>query len=176
MTTKGKTHYKKWRAEASDFIGQWDLQRDDGSYIEPIVVIAKVDKYMPRILRQVKQADGTYKTERPKRYAITFQGRDGKPKRKQWLSGPVTQDAIAKLHGQYLEDWIGKKIQLYFDPAVEMAGQRVGGIRVRPFIPGEQPTSDPLDRPVDDEAAERIHEAKGEFDDEDEDTKGAAAQ
>jgi hypothetical protein len=32
----------------------------------------------------------------------------------------------------HTDDWIGKKIMLYNDPEVEMSGEQVGGIRVRP--------------------------------------------
>lgn len=151
-------HYRKWRQQASLYLGQWDLRGDDGRYFEPTVIIADVRKFEPRIIRKKKQADGTYVDEPNKRYEITFVG-----KRKKWLSGPVTQDTIAKMHGRNLGDWIGKPITLYVDPNVEFGGSRVGGIRVRPLAPTSEPTSDPLDRPVDEEAAERVYEARSEF-------------
>jgi hypothetical protein len=169
-SSKGRTHYKKWRKQASDYLGQWDLQTADHRYIEPVVVIEAVEFYRPDIIRKRKQPDGTYKDEVNNKYLITFAG-----KRKRWIAGPVSQDAIAKLHGKNLEEWIGKKIRIYVDHSVEMSGARVGGIRVRNTIPGEEPTSDPLEKPVDDAAADRMDQAFGrsEFEEGTEATHGA---
>jgi hypothetical protein len=38
---------------------------------------------------------------------------------------------IALGYGDETDAWIGKKIQIYNDPNVEYAGEKVGGIRVR---------------------------------------------
>ena len=44
--------------------------------------------------------------------------------------------AIAKLYGRSSDAWIGQPIEVYTEPNVTMAGQRVGGIRVRtPTVP-----------------------------------------
>ncbi len=155
-----KTHYKKLLGpDASEYLGQWDLQKPDGTYAEPVVEIAKVEKYTPRIRRQIKQPDGTYKDEKVKRLAVSFVG-----KRKRWLAGTVSHEVLKGMYGPYIEDWVGKRISLYFDPSVMFGKTRTGGIRVRPTPPDEEPTSDPLDRPIDEIAAERIEEARGEFD------------
>jgi hypothetical protein len=164
-----RTHYKKWRQQASEYLGQWDLMDDTGALREATVVIASVVKFQPRIIRKRKQPDGTYQDEPNKRYEITFVG-----KRKKWLAGPVSQDAIAAMHGQYIEEWLGKKLRLYVDPNVEMGGRRVGGIRVRPTPPSDAPTADPLDRPIDDAAAERIEQARADAGFLDADEKEAA--
>ena len=43
---------------------------------------------------------------------------------------------IEKLLGSpFVEDWVGKKIALYFDKTVKFGGQTVGGIRVRTTLP-----------------------------------------
>lgn len=43
---------------------------------------------------------------------------------------------IAKLAGTpMVEQWVGTRIQLYYDPRVKFAGDMVGGVRVRPFAP-----------------------------------------
>lgn len=155
-----KTHYKKLLPDTSEHLGQWDLQRPDGTYAEPVVEIESVSPYRPRVLRKVKQPDGTYAEEKVKRLAIAFVG-----KRKRWLAGTVSHEALKAMFGPYIEDWVGRRITLYFDPSVMFGRTRTGGIRVRPTPPGanEEPTSDPLDRPVDEDAVDRIEEARSEF-------------
>ena len=39
--------------------------------------------------------------------------------------------AIATLYGDETNDWIGKPIEVYFDPNIMMKGERKGGLRVR---------------------------------------------
>lgn len=39
--------------------------------------------------------------------------------------------SIEDLYGDESENWRGKMIELYLDPAVMMSGKRVGGIRIR---------------------------------------------
>lgn len=41
------------------------------------------------------------------------------------------------------DDWIGKKITLYFDPDVEFAGNVVGGLRIKGSAPVPAPRSQP---------------------------------
>jgi hypothetical protein len=41
------------------------------------------------------------------------------------------------------DDWIGKKIILYDDPAVSFGGKLTGGIRVRPFTGNAKPIPTP---------------------------------
>lgn len=67
--------------------------------------------------------------------------------------------AIAKLYGNEIEEWIGKRITIY--PTVtEMNGESVECIRVRPRVPAEKakaqefpgwkpPNSVPADAPID---------------------------
>jgi len=40
-------------------------------------------------------------------------------------------DTIAQAYGDDSDQWIGKKIILYFEPNVSYGGKRTGGIRVR---------------------------------------------
>ena len=44
------------------------------------------------------------------------------------------------------DDWVGKKIVLYFDPDVEFGGEIVGGLRLR-APKGQQPEPEDLDVP-----------------------------
>ena len=39
--------------------------------------------------------------------------------------------SIAKLYGNDIDGWIGKKISLFYDKNVKVAGRRVGGTRVK---------------------------------------------
>lgn len=132
------THYKAQIER--DHLGQSDLADGFGGFREATVEIAEV----PVLYRPRKPKAG----EKANKYAIKFVG-----KRKAWLSGPVTQATIAGMYGPYLELWVGKRITLYVDPDVRMGRDKTGGIRVRPMIPRESVTTDPLDRPIDEEAA-----------------------
>lgn len=151
-TTPGRTHYKAM--VDTNYLGQWDLPPGR----EATVLIAKIEPYRPPRPRMVKLPDGRKVPEPDKRLAIYFQG-----KKKAWLAGPVSLDAIAKIYGPVVQDWIGKAITLYVDADVEFGGKRTGGVRVRPTAPraGTTPTADPLDRPVDEDKAREIDEAAG---------------
>jgi hypothetical protein len=39
------------------------------------------------------------------------------------------------LKSSFIEDWIGKKIELLYDPTVKFGSKRVGGVRVKPVAP-----------------------------------------
>jgi hypothetical protein len=39
------------------------------------------------------------------------------------------------LKSSFIEDWIGKRIELFYDPTVKFGSQRVGGVRVKPVAP-----------------------------------------
>src|SRR3990167_8592081 len=132
------THYKAQIER--DQLGQSDLADGYGGFREAIVEIESV----PVIYRPRKPK----KNEKANKYLFRFVG-----KRKAWLSGPVTQATIAAMYGPYLEQWVGKRIALYVDPDVMMGRDKTGGIRVRPMIPRGPVTSEPLDQPIDEEAA-----------------------
>lgn len=141
------THYRS--LTESDWLGQWDLlDVPSGKYREPCVVIASVARYAPRQRKQKRDPKtGTMRDEAVTRVDIGF-----KDKRKHWLCGRVSQDAIAALYGPHTERWIGKSIVLYVDPSIQFGKKVTGGIRVRPFIPNQAPSDDPLDNPVDEDA------------------------
>ena len=41
----------------------------------------------------------------------------------------------------YIEDWKGRKIQIYYDPTVKFGRETVGGLRIRSFVPAQQKVS-----------------------------------
>lgn len=41
----------------------------------------------------------------------------------------------------YIEDWHGRKIQIYYDPTIKFGRETVGGLRIRPFVPEIQTAS-----------------------------------
>jgi hypothetical protein len=144
------THYKS--LIDTTCLGQWDLPADR----DVVVLIAKVEKYAPEVRKKKKLPDGTYVDEPIKRVRISFQG-----KKKSWLAGPVSQQAIAGIYGPQIENWIGKPIALYVDTEVTMGRTKTGGVRVRPRVPnGAQATSDPLDRPVDERLLAEMERAE----------------
>ena len=144
-STPGRVHYKSM--VDTNFLGQWDLPPGR----EVTVLIAKVERYNP--VR--KRKDNAGNEEPSKRLAIHFQG-----KKKPWLAGPVSLQAIAGLYGPIVQNWIGKAITLYVDPSVKMGKTTTGGLRCRPTVPHSAPTQDALDRPADPGAVARIEQAK----------------
>lgn len=151
-----RTHYKS--LIESDFLGQWDLtDPKTGRSFEPTVEIASATRYIPPVKRQKKMPDGSYKDEKNKRIEIAFVG-----KKKHWLSGPATHATIVGMYGQYIEDWVGKRITLYVDLSIKFGKRKVGGIRVRPLVPGSNvPTTlEPLDEPVDEAKAAELDDAR----------------
>lgn len=139
----GQTHYRA--LVENDHLGQWDLMDPQtGAARTATVVIESVAQYAPPKPRKRKMADGSYRPEKLNKFEIRFVG-----KRKSWISGPATQEAIARLHGPVIQRWPGKRITLYVDPNVMMGRVKVGGIRVQGSHPTEEPTEDPLDNEID---------------------------
>ena len=135
------THYKT--LVDSDYLGQWDIP--EGRRV--VVEIEKVAKF---------KTDRLKAGEKNKRIAISMKG-----KRKRWLCGPVSQDTIASMYGPNIENWIGKRLELYVDANIMFGRSKVGGIRCSPTIPKGAATTEPLDEEVDEERAAMIEEAKG---------------
>jgi hypothetical protein len=146
--TAGKVHYRS--ILDNEHLGQWDLGGG-----RPTVVIESVQPYFPRKRKKTKRADGSFADEPIKKLLIRFVG-----KTKGWISGPATQQVIAKMYGRNIGDWIGKKITLYVDNSVMFGRENTGGIRVLAAMPSGPATEDPLDRDVDADIAERIANAK----------------
>lgn len=44
----------------------------------------------------------------------------------------------------YIEDWIGRKFNIHFDPTVKVGREVVGGLRILPTLPNEQSGSVPI--------------------------------
>ena len=149
-----RTHYKT--LIDTTFLGQWDLTRPDGKLLEPTVEIESVRPYVAPRARRKKMPDGSWKDIKEHKIDIAFKG-----KKKHWLANAGGRDTIAAMYGNYIEDWIGKRITLYVDLSVMFGKKKTGGIRVRPMVPGSGvPTSlEPLDEPVDEAKAEEIADA-----------------
>ena len=50
---------------------------------------------------------------------------------KKWIVNKTNARIIASLHGDIVQQWVGKKITLYPDPNIRFGKDKVGGIRVR---------------------------------------------
>jgi len=143
------THYKE--LIETEFLGQWDLPPGR----DVIVTIAKVERYTPRQRKKKKRDDGGFEDERFTRIAISFE-----KARKRWLSGPATQAVIAKMYGNNVEGWVGKKVALYVDHDVKMGRAVVGGIRVRPTPPKGKVTEEALDNTPPPEKVQELEQAR----------------
>ena len=75
-------------------------------------------------------------------YVIKF-----KELNKPWVVNSMNRDTITSLamssginrnDSKWIENWIGLKIQLYFNPDISFGGKVTGGIRVRPVLPKEK--------------------------------------
>lgn len=154
MSTKPAVHYKE--LIDTNVIGQWDFQRDPQTgnrkrYTMPIVA---VERYKPPRQRMKKDPNtGRMVPEPSKRILIRFEGA-----RKPWLAGPVSQDAIAKLFGPNVNDWIGRKLTLYVDEGVTFGRRTTGGVRCEP-VAGDRPAQEMPVEDVDEEIAQNIADA-----------------
>ncbi len=97
-----------------DYLGHWDFQEKDFEFtIDGIEVLKELTM------------QGGVKT---KQSIISFKGAT----KKFILSAKTNSDMIAKIHGEYTEDWMGKKITLYcgeyFD---QMKKETLPCIRIR---------------------------------------------
>lgn len=43
----------------------------------------------------------------------------------------VNIETLVELFGDETDEWTGKKVELYYDPAVAYGGKRIGGVRIR---------------------------------------------
>jgi hypothetical protein len=90
---------------------------------------------------------------------LTLEGRKGVLPKK-WIVRPTVKKQIAQAVGSYVvQDWPGRMIAIYFDPKVRFGREVTGGLRAKAAPGHELPTAEPLDNPVDDEAAARIDAA-----------------
>ena len=58
----------------------------------------------------------------------------------------ININVIRKMYGDRSEDWHGMMINVYHDPMVQMAGQVVGGVRIKPpsgWVPRTSPVNPP---------------------------------
>ena len=150
------THYKE--LIDTNYLGQWDFKRGpDGRRRKYVVEIAKVERYKAARQR-TKIVAGRKVTEPNKRIEITF----APPAKKHWLAGPVSLDAMAKMFGPNVENWVGKKITLYVDEEITFGRVTVGGVRCEP-IAAHGPVSDEgPEGEVEEEVAQRIADAFGD--------------
>lgn len=54
-----------------------------------------------------------------------------------WTVNKGNGKILCDLFGDETDSWVGRKIALYVDPNVEYDGDRVSGIRVRPYLVDE---------------------------------------
>lgn len=59
--------------------------------------------------------------------SIRFEGDHGRP----WKPSKGMLRILSVGWGNESDNWVGKRVQLYFEPTVRYAGQEVGGIRIR---------------------------------------------
>jgi hypothetical protein len=147
-----RTDYRALEANRST-LGSWDLQYTSGpragQYFEPVVEIVAVERY---------KAPSHIRTK-GNELLLTLKGKHGVlPKR--WIVRPDTKRSIAKSGAGYIvQGWIGKSIQIYYDPTIKFGREVTGGLRAR-RPPGSAPlTEEPLDMPVDDAKAAQIDAA-----------------
>jgi len=112
-----KTHWKK--LYNPNYLGTYALEPDQ----DLIVTISRVGD------EKVTGADG--KTEEC--VVAHFSEREIKP----MILNSTNSKTIAKLYGPYIEDWVGKKIQVYSEK-VKAFGEIVDALRIRKSIPKEK--------------------------------------
>ena len=161
LDPKARTHVMQ--LVEHEHLQQGDLMRKDGTFSRPTVIIASVDRYVPRERRKIRKPDGSWVSEPLKKMVLTF-----KDKRLSFICNTSNRKTLVQLYGPILQDWIGKPITLYVDSKVTFGRTTTGGIRIVNTKPVEAPTDDPLDNEVDIERARSIAAAV-EFAEEDDD-------
>ena len=127
------THWKK--LTNPDYLGAYALNPGE----DMIVTI-----------KHVAQADVVGNGGKKERKTVVFFLENVKP----MVLNRTNSKTITKLFGTpYIEQWGGKKIQVYIEHDIQAFGEIVDGLRVRPFLPKE-------DKPICEECGEEI----GEFD------------
>lgn len=111
-----KTHWKK--IINHDYLNEGDL--DGKKLIATIKSVA---------LKEVKGSKG--KTE--ELHVLDFMESTIKP---MILSAKQNFKNIESATGTpYIEDWVGKKIEIFYDPNVMFGREKVGGVRISPIAP-----------------------------------------
>ena len=109
--------WKKITKAESDYLGEWDVTDED-----LVLTISDAKKEEVKI-----PARGISKEE----LVITFV-----ETKKKFVCNQTNASRIEKALGtRYLDEWVGKKIQLYSDPKVMFGKQTVPAIRVRTKAP-----------------------------------------
>lgn len=115
--SESKTHWKK--LQDNNYVGEWIFDGTDKDIIVTIKSIAREDVFLP-------EANTTEKDR-----VISFVEIPQK-----FICNTTNAKRISKVVGsEYIEDWVGKRIALYFDKTVKFGRETVGGIRVRPTAP-----------------------------------------
>lgn len=114
---ENKTHWKK--LQDNNYIGEWMFDGTDKDIILTIKSVAREEVFVP-------EANSTAKER-----VITFAEIPQK-----LICNTTNAQRISKAVGsEFIEDWVDKRIALYFDKTVKFGREVVGGIRVRPTAP-----------------------------------------
>ena len=65
------------------------------------------------------------------KWALHWRERDVQP----MLLNKTNLRLLASIYGDETDQWVGKEVEVYFDPSVSYGSQIVGGLRVRPPRP-----------------------------------------
>lgn len=106
------------------YFGAWDLMKEDGSWRDTVVTIARVEK-----------AEIVSQSGKSKKPAMWFQGQE-----RPLVANVTNCKAIARMYGNDPREWVGKQITLYVGEANNQ-GETVPAIRVRPTPPAKQQAS-----------------------------------
>ncbi len=97
----------------------WLASEDIGLDVERNVTIQDVELH-----KNVKFDQGRTEDKVP---ALRFEGQD-----KRMILNSTNRKMLVRLFGMDTKDWRNKRVALYVDPDVKMAGQKVNGLRIRP--------------------------------------------
>lgn len=119
-----------WRTmfDPGKYIGGWELVDDRG---EPKDYTLQIE----RVVADRLTLPGTSKSER--KPIVHFKG-----SKKPLACNKTNAKTIAAMYGNDTTSWVGKRVTLYYDASVQMKGERVGGIRIRPTVPRSSTKTD----------------------------------
>lgn len=116
-----KTHWKK--LTNPNYLGDYSIPEGQD-------LIARIDYVAKETIN-----DPTGK----KKEAVVAHFSDGN---KPMVLNKTNLKTMSRIFGtSYIEDWRGRSIQIFFDPNVRFGRDKVGGLRIRSFIPQQQRAS-----------------------------------
>ena len=117
------THWKKFVSPDSTYFGAQDFE----SLKDKIIVTIKERGDEEEVMNT--------KTMKKEKKGVLYFYEDVKP----FICNVTNGKTLKEAFGEDADNWIGKKIELYYDPKVKFGRDTVGGVRVKAVLSSDKP-------------------------------------